>query len=494
MRSAKDCRLCVVVRETTTERAVAALAQAASLGDMVEIRADYIREPDIRALLRNKPCPVLFTLRPRHEGGEYAGAEIDRLDSIIQAARAGADYVDVEFSSFWQAILEKVPKEKVILSHHNFSETPSALEGLVDSMAAAGAGVLKIACTAQRLGDNLVIRRALLHAQANGLNLCALAMGRPGIPSRVLGPAWGSWMALARLPGEPGTADGQLSADEMIHVFRSREIGPETALYGVVGKPLGHSLSPLIHNAAFAARKQDSVMLPLEAGSMDDFLEFCAAVSITGASVTLPYKQQACAISRSLSVEADSTGAVNTLVSRPSGWHGENSDVDGFIRPLMRRTHLAHKRAVVLGAGGAARSVVYALRAHDAEVCVVARDLQKAAGLADAFGARHAAWDQFRSLRWDILVNATPVGMYPEIDQSPVSSECLTGEWVCDLVYNPASTRLLKEAARQGCRVIPGTEMFLGQAVKQQTLWGGSPPPEEAMRGALDAALKTTNR
>jgi shikimate 5-dehydrogenase len=146
-------------------------------------------------------------------------------------------------------------------------------------------------------------------------------------------------------------------------------------------------------------------------------------------------------------------------------------------------------RAVVLGAGGAARAVVYALRSQGANVCVVARDAAKARVLASKFEAAHAGWDQLESLRWDLLVNATPVGTYPEIDVSPVPAGFLTGQWVYDLVYNPAETRLLKEAAQRGCTTIAGSEMFLCQAWKQQCLWCETPPPENVMESALKEAL-----
>ncbi len=485
-------RICVAIRETTTDRAVAALSRAAALADLVEIRADYIQDLDLPRLFNNKPCPVIFTLRSYQEGGYYSGTERSRLETILEAARTGADYVDIEYSAFWQGIIETVPKQQVILSYHNFEETPADLDSLLESMAAAGAGILKVATRAKRLSDNLCIARALKLAETRQWNLCALAMGSAGFPSRVLGPNWGSWMTFASLPGSEGTAEGQVAADELAGRYRVREIGRETQLYGVVGKPLGHTLSPLIHNVAFASRGLDALYLPLEAADLDDFLEFQAACPVRGSSVTIPFKEAACALAHSLSVEANETGAVNTLVQCPSGWHGENTDVEGFIKPLRRRLHIGRIRAVVLGAGGAARSVVQGLRSHGAPVCVVARDSVKAQRLAEKFSVEFARWDQLPHLRWDLLVNATPVGMHPDVEQSPVPADSLTGTWVYDLVYNPRETRLLKDAALRGCHAISGVEMFLGQAIKQQKLWCGEPVPELAMNDALEAWLAGT--
>ncbi len=462
--------------------------------DLVEIRADYIDDLNLERLLREKRLPIIFTLRAATEGGRFEGAERARLETILEAARLGADYVDVEFTAFWQAVLEAVPRQRVILSHHNYQETPSDLDRLVDDMAATGAGIMKIATRARCLTDNAHIRRLLEYAGSRKIKLCAHAMGREGIPSRVLGAHWGSWVTFASLPGSEPAADGQIRADDLLNLYRVRQIGPECRLYGVLGKPLGHSLSPRIHNAAFIEARRNAVYLPLEAPEFEDFIDFNSCFPLEGVSVTIPYKADACSFATSLSVEADLSGAANTLIRRGSGWHGENTDMDGFSRPLRRRLHLGRIRAVVLGGGGAARAVACALRCQGASVCLVTRNPERGRNLAEKFGAEFEVWDKIPSLRWDLLVNATPVGMYPNVDQSPVPAECLTGKWVYDLVYNPRETKLLKDAASRGCSTVSGFEMFLGQALKQQQLWFGAPPPEDVMRAELECALSDESK
>lgn len=485
-----EARICVSIRESTSQRAVEAAGRAAAWADVVEFRADFIQDLNLDLLFRTKPRPVIFTLRSRREGGAYAGSEQRRLGTILQAARCGADYVDVEFSSSWQEILQALPHEMVILSCHHFEQAPADLDVLVNAMAASGAGILKLAVRAGCLADNLRIRELLEHARERCLKLCALAMGREGLPSRILGCCWGSWMTYASLPGGQTTAEGQLPVDVLLHQYRVREITHDTLLFGVLGKPLEHSLSPHVHNAAFAARGANAVLLPLEAADFDDFLRFHASIPMQGVAVTIPYKGDAHALAHTLSVAAEQTGAVNTLIFTKNRWHGENTDVEGFLRPLKRFALPGNMRAVVLGAGGAARAVIHALRSEGAEVCVVARDRSQARDLGNKFQVEYAAWDRLESLHWDLLVNATPIGMIPETDRSPVPANCLTGQWVYDLVYNPAETRLLAEAGRRGCMTIAGNEMFLGQAWKQQCLWCGTPPPEEVMEAALKAALE----
>jgi 3-dehydroquinate dehydratase/shikimate dehydrogenase len=485
--------ICVAVRQSTTRAAVDAAARVARWADLVEIRADYIRDLDLELLLARKPCPILFTLRSAAEGGVYRGPERTRLETIRAAADRGADLVDVEMSAYWKAVLDHVPRERVVMSYHDFERTPEDLEAKLEALAATGAGTLKVATRARTLADNVRIARLLGSAGRRGLQVIALAMGRAGIPSRVFGPLWGSWLTYASDPeGEP-TADGQIPADELAESYAVRSISASTDVYAVVGAPLGHSLSPRIHNAAFRSAGRDAVFIPLEAASAVDFFAFQELCPVRGAAVTIPYKEEMHARARSLSVAAESTGAVNTLVRVESGWHGENTDIDGFLRPLMRRMHLGRVRAAVLGSGGAARSAVYALRSQGASVALVARNAAKARALAEQFQAESLGWETLQGLQWDLLVNTTPVGMYPDVEATPVPAELLRpGAWVYDLVYNPAATRLLTEARERGCSTIGGAEMFLAQALRQQQIWFGAVPDDAPMRRALEEALSQT--
>jgi len=478
-------RLCVTIRETRTQRAVAAMQQAARWSDMVEIRGDYLEDLHLGRLLADKPCPVLFTIRSRNDGGIYSGLETDRLNALAGAYTHGADYVDIEFGSRWQEVMQRVPRENVVLSWHDVSGMPADMEQRLEAMAATGAGVLKIAVRARSLSDNLPVAKLLARARARGWNLIALAMGPAGIPSRIFGSCWGSWLTFASPPGVY-PPDGQLPVDELTGRYRIRHINPDTACYGVVGGVLEHSLSPAVHNAAFAALGRDAVYVPLPAADMDDLLGLDALLEFRGLSVTLPYKEVAQAWASRISSVAERIGAVNTLIRREHEWYGENTDVEGFLRPLPAEINRPGIRAVVLGSGGAARAVVFALRSRGAAVCIVGRNQERARSLAKSLDAESAPWEEIARLRFDLLVNATPVGMYPKVDESPVPPECLRGQWVYDLVYNPRMTRLLRDACGKGCRVVTGGAMFLSQAILQQMLWFGRPAPEAAMKEALD--------
>ena len=322
-------RICVAIRERTTEAAVSAAMRASEWADLVEIRADYIRNLDIRRLLREKPCPIIFTLRGRSEGGVFSGPEKSRLEILLRAAEEGADYVDVEFSAFWKAITDRVPGDRVILSYHDFVTTPQSLETTLDAMSPTDAGILKIATRARSLSDNLRIAKLLEYAKGRRRNVIALAMGREGIPSRVLGPYWGSWATFSSLPGGEPTADGQIPADEMVNRYRVRQIGAETRLYGVLGRPLGHSLSPRSTTPLLPKKKSTPSIYRWRPAAWMIFLSFTSVIHSRAPASRSLSRRKPTRTPTVFPFPQKERGAVNTLLRKGEGWHGENTDIDG---------------------------------------------------------------------------------------------------------------------------------------------------------------------
>jgi shikimate dehydrogenase len=244
-----------------------------------------------------------------------------------------------------------------------------------------------------------------------------------------------------------------------------------------------------MHNAAFAALTLDAVYLPLAADDFADFLTFAQAMNLRGASVTAPFKVPAFELAGAVDEDGRDARAVNTLRRCDGHWEGCNTDAAGFMTPLAKRGGLQGRRATVLGAGGAARSVAMALQRAGAIVTIVARRPEESAAIAGRVGARAADWPPAAG-SWDLLINATPVGTAPAVEDSPVEARRLDGRLVYDLVYNPPRTRLLTDAAARGCEVLGGLDMLVAQAAAQFTWWTGMPAPESVMRQAAEASLR----
>jgi shikimate dehydrogenase len=232
----------------------------------------------------------------------------------------------------------------------------------------------------------------------------------------------------------------------------------------------------------------DAVYLPLPAKSADDFVRFGRAFGIKGASVTVPHKVSLFdAVDEVYSV-ARRVGAINTIRVENGRWLGGNTDVGGFLEPLAERVAVDGLRAAVLGAGGSARAVTTALASSGAKVTVHARDRKRAEEVAVTASAAVGPYPPAPGT-WDLLVNCTPIGMYPNADATPMESAALTGRYVYDLVYNPSTTRLLREAASAGCQTIGGLEMLVAQAQEQFQWWTGDRPPNGIMREAATKRL-----
>ena len=458
---------------------LAARDRAAALADLVELRLDGVRDVDVPAALAGRRTPAIVTCRPRREGGAFDGPEEDRLALLRRAARLGAEYVDVEFDSDFGPLVAEREGRGIVLSSHDFSGVPSDLAARFRAMRAVGAEVVKIAVAARSLTDNLPLL-ALGREAAPGQAVTLVAMGMPGLPSRVWAAKFGSCWTYA---GD-GIAPGQLSPERMVSEFRFRTITASTRLFGVFGRPVVHSVSPAIHNAAFGATGFDGAYLPLEASDAADALTFAEAIGLSGASITSPFKAALLAGADEVDESARLCGAANTLRLDGGRRLVRNTDMAGFLEPLdTRGIVLVKTRVAVVGTGGAARAVVSALGARHACVTVYGRRQTPAdtvAMLADG-GTGRVGTPAAGS--WDLLVNATPVGSWPDVEASPVPPGSLAGgRAVYDLVYKPVGTSLLAAAKAAGCIPIGGLEMLVAQAIEQFEWWTGLPAPREAMR------------
>ena len=449
--------------------------------DLIELRLDSVSDPDVAGALAGRRRPVIVTCRPSWEGGHFKGAEEERRRILADALALGAEYVDIESRARFDDLLAHSGGRRVVLSYHDFDGMPADLAGLVQAMRATGAEVVKVAVKTERLSDCVPLLD--LGAQAGRQSgFVAIGMGPFGLVTRVLAGRFGSMWTYAGSNHEVG----QVSAATLLNEYRFRSLTDATDVYGLVGLPVSHSVSPAMHNAAFAATRLDAVYLPLPAPSADDFVTFGRALGVKGVSVTIPHKITLFERVDEIDAVARRVGAINTIRVIDGRWVGGNTDVEGFLHPLVERLELNGLNASILGSGGAARAVAVALTSSGCRVRIHARNHRHAEEASVLTSADVGPYPPERG-SWDLLVNCTPVGMHPHVDETPIDAADLTGRCVYDLVYNPTGTRLLRDAARAGCQTIGGLEMLVAQAHEQFHWWTGVHPPAGVMR---EAALK----
>ena len=453
----------------------------ASAADMVELRLDGVADIDVAGALQDRTRPVIVTCRASWEGGRFDGSEDARLRILSDAIRGGAEFVDVE----WRANRKTLPAPeatRLVVSHHDFSGVPRDVESRVQSMRAESpGGIVKISCAINSVRELVRLRAVASHDTGDRV---VVGMGFGGVLSRVCPTAFGSRWTYC------GTAaPGQTSFDDLSSVYRVREQTSRTQLFCVTGKPLAHSASPAMHNAAFGALGIDAVYVPLETADAADLLEVADAFGINGVSVTAPLKRAWGELGVQMDERGQAVGAVNTLSRLNGAWTATNFDVDGFLAPIRDRgIVLKGKRVVVLGAGGAARAAVWALMREGARVEICARRPGEAESLATSLGASVGEWPPAGG--WDLLVNATPVGTWPDVDNAPIPPAAVEGRTVYDLVYHPRQTRLLRWARDAGAETIEGLDMLVAQAALQFQHWTGRLAPRDVMRDAAERFLE----
>jgi len=489
--------ICVSLTEATTGETLARMEALTSVADLFEVRADFLRDLDLGALLRSRAKPLLFTCRPESEGGRWPDADTEgRRRLLRQAVERGFEFVDVELSSGFDDLIAAKAGDGLVLSFHDLEGIPDDLDGLHARMAATGADVIKIVGTARSvadLGRLTALARRQPSSPGTGRGLVSLAMGPLGIPSRILGGRHGAPFTFASPQGGREAAPGQLPASVLADSYRVRSIGPATRVFGVLGSDVLRSLSPAIHNRAFAERGIDAVYVPLQAESLPAFLQALPDLGLSGFSVTRPYKTEILSHLQSVTPNVAEAGSANTVVEQDGRLLGLSTDGDGVLLPLRRHLDIAARPVTIIGGGGAARAAAYTLGRAGARVTVRARRPEQAAEVAASTGCAHGPLDALADDSWDVLINATPVGSGAQPGETPVPPEMLRpGAVVFDMVYEPRPTPLLQAAHAAGCPTIDGVEMLVAQAVGQFEAWTGAEAPVPEMTEAALAAIEET--
>ena len=459
---------------------------------LVELRLDYINGTvNIRRLLADRPCPVVVTCRRPTDGGKWPGTEEQRQLLLRTAIAEGVEYVDLE-----DDIAVRVPrfgKTRRIVSFHDFRKTPDNLDEIHRRLAQCDPDIVKIATMANHPSDNVRILDMVRKAKVPTIGL---GMGDIGVPTRILAGKFGAPHTYATFQHERALSPGQLSFEQMTQVYHYDQINAETEVYGVVADPIGHSLSPLVHNAGFAHLGLNKVYVPFRVPREDlsRFIDEAPSLGIRGLSITIPHKEE---VIKKLTVIDDvvrGIGAANTVVLDGPTRTGYNTDYHAAMLSLEDAMGIcsggekpfAGKTAMVMGCGGAGMAITYGLVRRGATVLVSDIAPRKAELLAERFQCVAVDWADRHKANLDILMNCTPVGMHPNVDESPYEKHHLRPSTVVfDAVYNPENTLLIKDARSRNCTVVTGIDMFVRQACLQFKLFTGHDGPADLMREVI---------
>ena len=490
-------KICIALGLNTVEKLMEHARSEVESGEkFLEFRLDYLPNPmdGVNALPRflekNPECTVLATCRRHQNHGKFDGSIGEQIRILEAAVDAGAEAVDVEIESAENAIekLETLRStSKLVLSYHNFEGTP-ALEPIFKRMSKIAAYAYKIVTMARKPSDaHKMLALAKAHPREK---LVVLAMGEPGFSTRVLAPSFGGLYTYAAPNAAEGTANGQVSARMLRHLYRVDKFTKAAKIYGVVADPVRHSISPSVHNRAFQSKRMDAVYLPflVHSNQLKDFFQMADALPLAGASITIPHKQKVLRYLDTVEPLARRIGAVNTIWKKAGKWRGTNTDAEGVTVPLAKRLKLSKSTALIVGNGGAARGAAFALADAGAKISLVGRNLDRVRALARVCNGEPLSREQAAAKMFDVVVHCTPMGMWPHAEECFFDGR-IPGKLVFDMVYNPRETMLLKRAKDQGCETIDGLAMFLEQAARQFEIFTGETAPRSVMEKAALESL-----
>ncbi|MEO6656394.1 MAG: shikimate dehydrogenase [Pyrinomonadaceae bacterium] len=495
-------KICVSVCADTADEMIASITRSEEFADVIEVRFDCLDRSQVDtcrggiADLKFEK-PLLATFRSPEQGGNHTASLTDRTAFWRNPPRG-----------FWAADLEEdvisaaAGWETRILSFHDFEKTPADLDAIYSRLATSDADLVKIAVQTDDITDAISVWQLLKRARSENKQIVPISMGEAGKCTRILGLAHGAFMTYASLDTGGETAPGQITAKDMIEIYRVRELDLNTKVYGVIGDPVSQSLSPYMHNPAFASQNINAVFVPFLVKDLDGFVRRMVRketreieLNFCGFSVTMPHKRSIMKHLDAIDPTAEKIGAVNTVKIEVDKLTGYNTDSHGFITPLKKNFgDLSGMRVALFGAGGAARACVHALKHENADVTIFARDLNKAELLANEFDVKSSELSKTKDQKlkidlsnFDIIIDATPLGMKgPFENESLFTAEQLDGvKFVYDLVTKATDTPLIREAKKAGIPAIGGLEMLIAQGVRQFEIWTGGESPMELMRNSV---------
>ena len=457
-------------------RAKGLIQEAKTKGEVIELRLDLLPHSFdcVSALRKECPLPVIFTLRKKSQGGAFEGSERVRRAKIVELLPLLPDYVDLEYDcpdGFIQEVKRRFSQTKIICSYHNFEKTPVDLEGVLKRMKRSGASFYKLATFARSSIDSL----RMLKLVQNHNHVAGMCMGKKGQITRILAPVVRSVFTYATLGKEADSTS--ISADVLENYYNFFHLNKNTAVYALIGDPIDQSPGHLFHNLLYHQLKLDAVYVKfnLKESEIETFFKSIKNLPFKGFSVTMPLKQTVTTHLKKIDPIAKLIGAVNTLTLEKGQWKGFNTDGKGGLDTIEKRVRVKGKRVVILGAGGTARALAFEAIRRGAKVFILSRRWQEGAKLASSLGSPAIALENQSQLpSFEILINATPVGMKENSSEIPFPKGSIRKQMaLLDVVINPQETELIRQAKSKGCTIFYGYEMFTRQAIEQIGIWQG---------------------
>lgn len=492
--------ICASVMPTSQKEALQLLGKALENGDLAELRIDLIPDLNLFEIInRFDKNRIIITNRKKDEGGSFEGDESNRISPLFQAIEHGFGFVDVELSSgkYVKALISKRNELKsetnIILSYHNFNETPSNIKGIFSKIENQGQDIIKIVTYAEDLSDNLIIKDLIRLATAHKKKIISFLMGERGEISRILCNSWGGFASYAPLKGENKTAPGQITIDILNEIYKANNLREDFDIFGLVGNPVKESIGYYVHNKLLSYHGYDGVYLNF---LVDDLSKFMNSFKnfFSGLCVTMPYKESIIPFVDHIDPMAKKIGAINTISKTPDGLLGTNTDWLGALYAIEKVTEIKGKKVLILGAGGAGKAIAFGVDNRKGNMYISNRDMKKSEDLSKKLRAKTIPWEDRNDVDFDILINATKIGMSPGDEICPMEDSFfekdLSGKTVFDAVYSPIYTKLLRLSREHGADIASGLDMYIGQAMAQFELWTGISPSIEKMEQFSKEALK----
>ena len=441
--------------------------------DGVELRLDHFEKIDLttlKAFLKACGLPVMFTVRRKDQGGAFQGAENERLALLESLSALQPAYLDLEYDvpqEFRKKLFETYPKVSFLSSYHDFSQTPADIETIFKKVRVPYAHIFKLAFAAKSSLDGL---RLLEYMRTKNEKLIGICMGDPGQITRILAPLFGTVLTYAAIEENASTAPGQITAKQLQEIYRFRELNRQTQIYGVIGDPVDKSLGHIIHNAVFKEEKINAVYLriPVKTEELTPFFQSILKLPFKGLSVTMPHKETIMPAMAQISIETRVIGACNTIQIKEGKLIGYNTDGIGALNAIEKHGLVFGRHILFIGAGGAAKGLIFEASQRGAFVSIVNRTPEKAIEMAATVKGRGGGFDLLPEIckqGYDVIVNCIP------------ESDLIEEKWILpekvamDIVYVPKNTPFLIKAAQKKCKIVYGYEMFVGQALEQERIW-----------------------